>query len=450
MKKLSVFQISLLAGFGAFAVAGVLIFALAVGGGNSTSLGPVQIWGTLDGGAFSAALRQIAESDPSLAQVTYVQKDPATFDADITKALAAGNGPDLILLQQGYAFKDRAELAVIPETAVSRSQFTSTFIQAADPFFSAQGALAIPLITDPLVLYWNKDLLATGGVSRPPAYWDQLLSIAPKVSVVDSSGTISKSTISFGEFRNVDHAKDVLVTLIMQAGGSVTGLDTAGRLQSTLVPKSGSDAGASQSALAFFTEFADPSKADYSWNRALPEAAQAFAAGDLALYVGYASEANSIARSNPNLSFGMAALPQVRSATTMITYGSVWGLAAARAGKNPSAAITAAAALATSANSQLFSTALGYPSARRDVLSSAATKSIPGQLASADDLCKGVDPVICSAQVSRAWIDPDPEATDSIFQAMIEQTTSGAALAGQALQRADQQLTQLLSSQQGQ
>src|SRR6185436_20849718 len=178
MRKLSVFQISLLAGFGALAVAGVLIFAFAIGGTTQSSVGPVTIWGTLDGNAFAAVIRQSAETNPALAQVTYVQKDPASFESDLTKALASGTGPDLFLLRQDQAYKDQGQIAVIPSSAVSQSQFESTFIQAASPFFSSQGALAIPLLADPLVLYWNKDMLASGGFSQAPTYWDQLFGIA--------------------------------------------------------------------------------------------------------------------------------------------------------------------------------------------------------------------------------------------------------------------------------
>jgi len=290
MKKLSVFQITLLAAFGALAVAGVLIFAFAIGGGTTTQIGAVTIWGTLDSNAFAAVLRQAAEANSSLSQVSYDQKDPATFDSDLTKALAGGTGPDLILLPQDSVYKDAAELVVIPDTLVSQSQFSSTFIDAADPFYGTSGALAFPLLVDPLVLFWNKDLLASAGFSSPPEYWDQLFAIAEKVSVKDSSGTISKSAIDFGEYQNVDHAKDILATLILQVGGTVTGFDSAGHLISALVPKTGGAAAAAESALTFYTEFADPSKDFYSWNRALPDGQQAFSAGQLALYVGYARE----------------------------------------------------------------------------------------------------------------------------------------------------------------
>ena len=450
MKKLSIFQITLLAVFGALAVGAVLIFSLAIGGGTSNSVGAVKIWGTLDGTAFATTIRAAADTNSALSQVTYIQKDPATFDADLTKALASGTGPDLILLRQDYAVKDESEIAVIPSSLIVKSQFQSTFIAAANPFFSDNGALGIPILSDPLVLYWNKDMLASAGSPLPPAYWDELFGLAQKMVVKDSAGNITKSAIALGEYKNVDNAKDILATLMLQAGNPITTEDSAGHLTSALVSKTGNGSQASESALRFFTEFADPSKDDYSWSRALPDAQQSFAAGTLGLYVGYASEAAAIARSNPNLNFGTAPLPQIRSASSTLTTARVYALVAARSGANPSAAITAAAALAVTANSQALAAALGIPSARRDVLAAASSKQIPSQLVSSSDICKGIDPVICSAQISRSWADPDPEETNGIFQSMIEDTTSGAQLLTAALQRADQQLAQLISKQQPQ
>ncbi|MCR4325432.1 MAG: extracellular solute-binding protein, partial [Patescibacteria group bacterium] len=310
MKKLSTFQLVLLSVFGAFAISGVLIFALAVGGGNSSAIGPVTIWGTLDGRAFGTVLRAAADEEPNLNQVNYVQKDPDTYEADLTEALAGGQGPDLFLLTEDYALKTEGQIAVIPFSALPRAQFEGTFVDAASPFLSEEGVIGVPLLADPLVLYWNKDILSSAGYAAPPQYWDQLFDIARSVSSRDETGSIVQSALAFGEYKNIAHAKDILATLILQADGAITQYDNSGKLRSALVLKSGGAASqATASALRFYTEFADPSKDDYSWNRSLPDARQFFAAGDLALYVGYVSEREKIAQMNPNLSFGIAGLP---------------------------------------------------------------------------------------------------------------------------------------------
>src|SRR5665213_263150 len=172
MKKLSIFQITLLSVFGACAVAGVLIFAIATSSAKSSSVGPVIIWGTVDGSTFTAMIQNAANTYPALSQVTYIEKDSTTYDTTLTQALAAGTGPDIFLIGQDEAVEDSGEAVVLPYASVSVTQFQNVFIQAADPFLVPTGVVALPVAADPLVLYWNKDLLATNGYSEPPQYWN--------------------------------------------------------------------------------------------------------------------------------------------------------------------------------------------------------------------------------------------------------------------------------------
>lgn len=97
---MSMFQVILLCIFGAGAIAGVLIFALAVGRGNSSAIGPVVIWGTLNETKFVETLRTLQDSNSNLVGVSYVYKDPDQMMIDFTNALASGKGPDMVLLRQ--------------------------------------------------------------------------------------------------------------------------------------------------------------------------------------------------------------------------------------------------------------------------------------------------------------------------------------------------------------
>ncbi len=442
------FQVSLLAVFGALAVAGVLIFAFAVGGGNKTAFGAVPIWGTLDSNAFTTVLREAADANPNLNQVTYVQKDLLTYEADLTDALASGKGPDLFLMTHDYAVKDEGKITPIPSSTFSKSQYESTFADAANAFEVSSGIEALPIAIDPLVLYWNKDMISSGGYAQPPVYWDQLLGMSQKLSTKDDAGSLLKSAVAFGEFQNVPHAKDILATLIMQAGGELPAYDNGGRLQSALVPKSGNSTQATVNALRFFTQFADPSKDYYSWNRSLPDARASFAANKLALYIGYASEEHEIARMNPNLNYGIAPMPQIRGRSNTLDSARVYGLAISKTGKNKNGASIVAYTLVSPIYAQSLSTALKLPPARRDLLDASASKQIPNQLLSSTDICKGGSVLICSVKMGRTWLDPDPKETDAIFRDMIENTTSGVALISESVSRADQQLAHLLNQQQ--
>ena len=218
--------------------------------------------------------------------------------------------------------------------------------------------------------------------------------------------------------------------LILQAGGSITARDPGGSLVSAVSPRTGETKQSTANALRFYTGFADPSKLYYTWNRSLPESRKAFAAGDLALYIGLASEEPLIRRTNPNLNFAVAGVPQIRGATRSIVSGHVYAFAVPRTSKNSGGALAVALQLGNAANAQALSTALGMPPVRRDLLS---------QPAEGNDAIFGKQAIILTS-----WIDPNPDKTTAIFRDMIENTVSGAALVTEAVQRADQEMAELL------
>ena len=249
--KMSSFQIILLVAFGAFAVAGILIFAFLVGSNSGSSIGVVTVWGPFDDVAVQTIIRQLSEDDSRLRQVTYVRKNPETFETELTNALASGVGPDLYILRHDYAVVDSGKIAPIPYESFARDQFEGIFVEAAKPFLSEGGVLAVPLVVDPYVLYWNKDLLSAAGFAKAPVYWDETFDMARTITdcqrvnassintVVgcDDTRSIKKATIALGEFANIDHAKDIISLLILQAGGPITQRDNTGTLLPSLLAR---------------------------------------------------------------------------------------------------------------------------------------------------------------------------------------------------------------------
>lgn len=423
-----------LAAFGTFAVAGVLIFAFLVGSNTGSSFGSVVVWGTFDEAVFQSVLRQMSESDGRLRSVSYMQKNEDTYLVELTNALASGTGPDLFIMRQDQTISQGGKIFPIPYEQLSQDNFRNLWAEAAEPFLGQEGILGIPFAVDPFVLYWNRDMLSTGGIAKPPQYWEEVYDVTRAITKKDDAGTISKSGIALGEYVNVNHAKQILGMLIMQAGGRITYRDGSGTLAPGLLARVGETTQPGDSALRFYTQFANPATQDYSWNRALPESRTAFAQGDLALYLGPASEEPLIRRLNPNLNFAIAtSVPQIRNADRTVDAGYAYGFAIPRTSQNPQGALTAAYVLAGPEGSQLLALAYGLASARRDVL------ALPAQ---------GDDAVFNKmALLVRTWEDPDPIETERIFKDMIESVTSGAARTIEAVQRAEQAMRQVNSPQ---
>lgn len=440
MQKISTFQIVLLSVFGALAVAAVIIFSFVLSQGTSSAVGPVSIWGTFDQVSIQKAIDDLSLVHPDLQNARYTQKPADSYAAALTEAFASGTGPDLFFLSEDEAYAQKSRIRMISAESLTRSQFENSFIDGALPFIAPEGILALPLLADPLVLYWNKDILAANGESQPPQYWDQLFDFARKVTKRTDDGTVQTSAIAFGTYDNVDHAKEIMSLLIFQAGGSITVYDTNGRLFSGLLADNPASGGltAAPAAVRFFTGFADSSKPDYSWNRSLQNAEREFVAGRLALYIGLASEKELIRNANPNLNFAISSIPQIRGARTLANSGKVYGVAVAKNAQNPLGGFAVAALLAAADASQALANATGLTSARRDLVERARVQANPTLSASEGN-------IIANATIlMRTWTDPDPQKTNNIFRDMIEETTSGALLLNEAISRAEQQINNLI------
>lgn len=415
-----------------------MFFALGGGlGGNVQAVGPVLIWGTLEEGPFQRVIGTLAEDDRRLGEVAYEQRDPRTFYQDLANAIASDQGPDLILISQEYLVQHAGKLVPISYEALPRRTFEESFVDEGSLFLFDGGILGIPIAVDPLVMYWNKDMLAEAGYPLAPQFWDELFTLSDRITRRDDANNIERSAVAFGEYQNVTHAKDILATLIMQAGGEITYRDDQGRIRPSLASTNAERTQQpAQSALRFFTEFANPSKAKtYSWNRSLPPARDAFAAGDVALYIGFASELGSLRLQNPNLNLGVSPIPQIRDGGRTLTYGEIQAFAVPRGSLNPAGAQLVAFILAAPEVSAVLAQERGTPSPHRQALATLAASSTSS---TADAVFND------AALIARGWYDPDPSRTEQVFRGMIEGVTSGALRLGDAILEGDKALLALL------
>lgn len=436
MKNTSVFQIVVLAVFILIAIVGVAIFA-GFGGSNKNAVPKATIWGTVPGGVVNEVVRNVNVKS-TVIEVTYIQKDPETFENDFINALAEGKGPDVVLLNDDLLYKERNKLQPIPFKTYPERDFLNTFIDGAKLFDTKDGLLGIPVSIDPIVMYWNKNIFAGAGVPRAPITWAEVSTIGPAIIKKTDTSTITTSLIPFGEVSNVHNAKNILATLLFQAGNPIAEKDTAtGDIHSVIDAADRTDTTSSktpaESVVDFYTSFANPSKALYTWNLSLPDSLDYFLAGKLALYFGLASELTAIQNKNPNLNYDVALVPQnvAGSASSVpVTYGKMTALAVVKQTKNVAGAVGVISNLTTADSITQWSTLLSLPPVRRDLL-----------LEQPKDAYMAV--FNKAAIQSQSWYDPDPEATDKIFQDMIESVTTGKREISDSITDARQKLERL-------
>lgn len=429
MKDLRPFQIVLIAVFVIGALAGLYAFTTFSGfGGASQEIGKVTIWGTLPAEAVNAGINDLNASGDAYAEVSYVERSPATFSADLANAIASGRGPDLILISQEELMTEAPKLTVIPFESISQRTYIDSYLPIFEIFLTGEGTYGIPLVVDPLVLYYNRSILASAGIAAPPSTWEAVSGLAQTLTIRDDRGTITRSFIPIGEYGNVTNARATLSLLLMQAGSKITNASASG-VKSTLVseaPVLGTTP--AESAVSFYTQFADPAKNVYSWNRSLPQSRQAFISGDLVLYPGFASERPSLSEANPNLDFDVAPMPQPGTSSSRVGYGLAYALALPKQSMNPVGAVNVAYALSSQSPMLKIAEAYSAAPARRNLL-----------LPNANDRYAAV--FYPEALATRGWLSPAPYVTDAIFSAMIGNVIAGRADIAGAIQKADQALT---------
>lgn len=425
------FQYIVTGTFVALILVGVGVFALFGGAFGGAGVGTVTIWGTEEETLMSYVIDSMRSVDNSFEDVTYIQKREETYRQELLNAMASGAAPDLFLLTQEELGQFGDKVQVIPYGTVSQSSFITSYVDEGQLFLTSQGILGLPFMLDPLVMYWNRDLFASAGIALHPTDWDAVIALAPKITSLDASATVKRSAVGLGQWQNIDNAKAILSTLFMQAGDFITARAQSGALVSTFgYTPDNVEYNPAAGALGFYTEFANPSKTTYSWNRSLPRSGDMFAAGQLAIYFGFASEYRQLSERNPNLRFGVAVVPQLRG-STRITYGAMTALAIPLGAPNARGALVIAQKLTGQQAAQVLATQTGLPPARRDVALDASGNAVASVF-------------LESALIARGWTDPNPAVTDGIFKSMIESVVSGGASPQGAVSAAAAELNQLV------
>lgn len=427
--NISKFKLGVMIFFGVFIVIGILVFALARN--NSSSMNAnLTIWGTLPRDSFQSLIDNSTLDKSKTITINYVLKDQGDFDQDLIEALAEGRGPDIVMLRDDNVYKHRNRLFVIPYKNYSERAFKDKFIEGAEVFLSEEGVTAVPFMTDPMVMYWNRNIFSNNLVSQPPQYWDQVFELTEKMTKRDTNGNVLQSAIALGESRNINSSKEILATLLLQAGTPIVERTKDGG-NSVLGSRFDQPVMPSESALNFYTQFSNPVSKYYTWNRSLPTSLNMFLGGNLAMYIGFASEIFSIQQKNSNLNFDVTYVPQTRNTENRTVFGHMYAYAITKQSKNIVASFGAINALTEVTPLRTLESSTNLPPVRRDMLSDKPTDAFRSVFYN-------------SALISESWVDPEPTVSSQIFRDMIEEVTSGRSRVLEAISKASTELNQEL------
>ncbi len=438
---MSKLQIILIAVFSIVALIAVLMFAGLIpgfkGGGGQITGAAVTMWGIFPQQQMTQLVQTLNENNKALFQLSYKEQKLVDYRDTLLNAMASGNGPDIWMMTQDIIISDKSKVYLIPFQSINERDFKDTFIDEGELFFNYQkdvsnnttkSIIGLPLAIDPIVLFWNKDIFSSNGVSQPPKTWDEFMTDVQTFTQKDEAGNIITAGTAMGKFSNIKNAKYILSMLILQGGNEIIEPDT---MDVVLGEKGNNLIDPAESALRFFNEFSNPNKISYTWNEALPSSETMFSNGSLAMYFGFASEMDTIKQKNPHLNFDITEVPQIKDSKNKTTFGKIYGLVISKSSKNLQASFSAIAAMANADFERQFSNAFNLGPARRDILAEKATSPF-------------LSVVYKSSIMSKAWLEPDPAQVSAIFKNMVESTASGRTNFSDAISNAKRQIEQLL------
>lgn len=427
------------------------------GGGQikPESLEPITLnwWRVFDSPSdFSEIIAAFTAQHPNIAvNVRKVRLED--YEQALLRALAEGNGPDIISLHNTtlsqyqelitplpeaitlpVAVPDGKKIKIVPQTLPSLTlrELRNNFVDAvpADAVLGNK-IYGLPLALDTLVLYYNRTLFNQANLANPPATWAEFKEAVKALTKLNRDGEIAQSGAALGGSRNINRAPDILAVLMMQNGTEMT--DPGGRAAAfNTVPAAMADKAVrpGQDALRFYADFANPTKEVYSWNEKMPESLNAFAAQKTALFFGYAYHLPLIRSLAPNLNLGIAKLPQIATDGKPVNFANYWLEAVTKQSKHANEAWAFIQFAAAAPPVKLFLKRANKPTALRGLISEQRQN---------DDLVSFADQVL----TARSWYrGKNTAAMEEALRVMIEQVASGKAKPEEAVNLAVQKVNE--------
>lgn len=406
----------------------------------------LNFWGVFDDPAiFQPIIAAYQTTHPNVT-INYSRKEASLYEFVSLNLLASQDGPDVWLIPADWLPKHRDKLQNVPAgllakqnpaPAVKRRLFqpaapppdnatvfsqTFTSVTAANNLIDNQVA-AIPLAVDTLGLYGNTDLLAAVGQTTLPITWEAIVDLAKKTAK-RTTVTVTDPVIGLGASANVSRASDIVATLMMQSHTPMISPDKSEALYNQAVAKAtGELIQPGITALDFYTSFASPTKANFSWSSTLGNDYQLFAAGQLPLLVDYSFRIRDLQQQSPTLQWQTAPLPQISQTDRPVTLATALVVGVPIVSDYADQAWDFVQFLTNKTNALAYARAAGRPPARID-------------LATDSGFEPRLRPFIHQLAWATGWYRNEINKTDIVFKQAID-----AVLAGQTLPSVIDKLT---------
>lgn len=352
--------------------------------------GPLKLtyWRTVDGAeVFKPILARWQELHPNVT-VEIVNIPFLEYEKRLSDALASGKLPDLFMLRADWLPRYQTSLNPAPPAIFAASEYRQTFASVvAGDLISNDQVLAVSYGVPTLGLFYNTDKFSAAGIGEPPKDWQSLLDANAKLTLKASNGLL-KSGAALGT-ASISNAPSIMALLMMQNGAVMT---NAPPTKATFELPTDSSYPSAAKALDFYTSFAKPNKANYSWSDGFGDNVQAFAQAKTAMIIDFPYRYLQIKQSAPNLNFKMAKVPQVNN-DSPLNYSEYWAEAVSKSTRHPDIAWDFYNFMTSYEIMNMYSVPTMKPASRLDLAKAQSQDSLIGpfaeQVASTQGYYKG-------------------------------------------------------------
>lgn len=296
----------------------------------------LNFWSVYDDeDAYSDIIKEYKIIHPNIS-VNYRKFRYEEYEEQLINAFAEDRGPDIFSIPSSWVVRYKSKITPMPEkismayvytkgtlqkeTVVElRTNPTITLRQLKEGFPDVvsdnvvfDGKVhGLPLSVDTMVMFYNKDILNNAGIVNPPATWNEFQDVVKKMTKMGSAASTSTQKIvqagtAMGTGNNIDRAFDILSLLFLQSNAIVQN-----QASFPIFNITGKQNNPGYDAIVYYTDFASPGKDVYSWNPQMPNALQAFMAGQVGIIFGYNFNLATIKAGSPKLKLGIAPVPQL-------------------------------------------------------------------------------------------------------------------------------------------
>lgn len=415
---------------------GIIIVLIIFGLKPTDTRRPVslEIWTVYEDYASFAELIEKYKKENKYASITLKTKVFTDYEKDLINAFAEDKEPDIWLIHNTWLPKHKDKTSVLPADLLSFNLFREKFVDVVEADFTeGEKIYALPLYVDTLALFYNKDFLNSAGISSPPETWEEIINALDVLVVKNKWGGIERAGLAIGTAKNINRPTDILGLLMLQNG---TQMVSENKKIATFSRSVSSDQGAyypGQDALRFYTDFSNPSKRNYTWNRQMPYSVDAFVEGKAAMMINYSHHIATIKNRAPYLNFGVAPMPQIKGREFDVNYANYWAFTVS---KNQDPYVVNEAwkliiYLVSKNSTQEYLEKAKKPTARRDLIDWQKDDSDLGIFAK-------------QSLTARSWYQINSDAIETIFAEIIESIVLGADTVKGAIEKAASQVTLLM------